>query len=133
MKYTSVIAIVALFASEASARSLNQYNQNTLAQVSSKDLDSVVNDDMFLQMTNGKVIEVKQGWTGYHPKYHEFPGTVNEFGNFMDPYERTLPERFTGDEAIDSYPVDKFTQNLIKNYAVEGVDGMKVKSPKPNG
>lgn len=64
---------------------------------------------------------------------HKFPGTVNEFGNFVDPYERTLPERFEGDSALDSYPVDKFTQNMIENYAIEGISGQKVKDPKPTG
>ena len=41
---------------------------------------------------------------------HEFPGTVNEHGNFMDPYNRVIPTRFVGDAADENaYPVDKFT------------------------
>lgn len=87
----------------------------------------------FLTLNSGRIVEVMQGWEGYKPLYKEFPGTVNMFGNFMDPYERVLPERFVGDSAETTYPVDKFTQNLIDNYALEGVDGMKVKNPKPNG
>ena len=59
---------------------------------------------------------------------HEFPGTVNDLGNFMDPYERKLPARFVGDSADESYyPVDKFTQNLIKNWAIEGKTSPKNK------
>ena len=60
------------------------------------------------------------------------PGTVNEYGNFFQPYDRSIPERFTGDVALDSYPVDKFTQNMISNYAIEGMDG-KGENPQPNG
>ena len=65
---------------------------------------------------------------------HEFPGTVNEHGNFMDPYNRVLPTRFVGDAADENaYPVDKFTQNILNKYAVEGVTGQKEKNPKPTG
>ena len=65
---------------------------------------------------------------------HEFPGNVNEHGNFMDPYNRVLPTRFVGDAADENaYPVDKFTQNILNKYAVEGVTGQKEKNPKPTG
>ena len=61
-----------------------------------------------------------------------FPGTVNEFGNYMDGYTRVTPERFVGDAADeDRPPVDKFTQRLIKDFATEGHDDKK--HPKPNG
>jgi hypothetical protein len=112
MKYTSIMALAALFGTAEGVK---------------------LESSTFLTMTNGRITEVMQGWEGYHPKMHEFPGTVNMYGNFMDAYERTLPERFTGDSADTTYPVDKFTQNMIENYALEGVDGMKVKNPKPNG
>ena len=63
-----------------------------------------------------------------------FPGTVNENGNFMSPYTRTLPARFTGNSAdADYYPTDRFTQNLLKHYAIEGVTGQKEKDPLPTG
>lgn len=116
MKYTSILALAALFGTAEGVKLENQSQTST-----------------FLTMKSGRIVEVMQGWEGYKPLYHEFPGTVNDFGNFMDPYERVLPERFVGDSADTSYPVDKFTQNLIENYALEGVDGMKVKNPKPNG
>jgi hypothetical protein len=55
----------------------------------------------------------------------------------MQPYERVLPERFVGDAAQeDVVPVDKFTQNLIENYATEGTTGASKegkKDPKPTG
>jgi hypothetical protein len=78
------------------------------------------------------------GWAGWEPKMDEFPGTVNEHGNFMDAYTRVIPDRFVGDAAMEEVPpVDKFTQNLITNYATEGFDdGSKVvseKHPKPTG
>jgi len=50
----------------------------------------------------------------------------------MQPYSREIPERFVGDAAQeDVVPVDKFTQNLIANYAKEGTTGGK--DPKPDG
>lgn len=65
----------------------------------------------------------------------DFPGTVNDQGNFMDAYERgsRIPERFVGDSADENaYPVDKFTQNLIDNYALEGHTDKK-EHPQPTG
>ena len=57
---------------------------------------------------------------------HEFPGTVNEYGNWMDPYDRKKPERFEGDSAEEGVvPVDKYTQNLLDNVAIEGKHGDK--------
>lgn len=58
----------------------------------------------------------------------DFPGTVNENGAYMDAYERgsRIPERFQGDSADEgAYPVDKFTQNLLDNYALEGQSDKK--------
>ena len=41
----------------------------------------------------------------------EFPGTVNDYGDWYNSYERQIPERFQGDAADETYyPVDKFTQ-----------------------
>ena len=68
-----------------------------------------------------------------------FPGTVNDMGEYCDKYDRVVPDRFDGDAADNIYPVDKFTQNLIANYAIEGYDGKKIdndaryKSPTING
>lgn len=53
---------------------------------------------------------------------HEFPGTVNEYGNWVDPYERVGPVIFTGDAADEGYvPLDRFTTNIIQNIADEGI------------
>jgi hypothetical protein len=58
----------------------------------------------------------------------KFPGNVNELGNWMDSYERDPPAIFSGDIAdTGAVPLDKFTQNVIDNYAVEG------KSSNPGG
>ena len=70
-----------------------------------------------------KIMEKRDDFHGWHPFMKDFPGTVNEEGNFMDAYERgsRIPERFQGDSADENaYPVDKFTQNLLDNYALEG-------------
>ena len=65
-------------------------------------------DQQMLQ--TDKILEKAQGWGGWGPHMHEFPGTVNEYGNWVDPYERKAPERFTGDAADDGYyPTDRFT------------------------
>ena len=83
-------------------------------------------DQQFLQ-TN-KILEKKENFKGWEPDMHKFPGTVNEYGNFMDGYERVNPEVFDGDAAdVGYYPLDRFTQNLIENYALEG------KSPVDEG
>jgi hypothetical protein len=90
----------------------------------------------YMNLQTDKVIESLPNWDGWHPHMHEFPGTVNEFGNYMDPYNRVLPlgQVFVGDAADEGYyPVDKFTQNMLKNYAVEGVTDPKLKNPKPTG
>ena len=81
-----------------------------------------------------KILETLPNWDGWHPEMHKFPGTVNEYGNYMDSYNRELPERFQGDAADEGIgPVDKVTQNIIANYAVEGVQGTKAKNPSPTG
>jgi hypothetical protein len=94
---------------------------------------ALFDDDSLVQ--TGKVLETTAGSNvhgGWGPEMHEFPGTQNEYGDFIQPYERVLPERFVGDAAQeDVVPVDKFTQNLIENYATEGTTGKK--DPKPTG
>ena len=67
-------------------------------------------------------MESKAKFKGYPASHEEFPGTINDFGNWMDPYERQVPEHFTGDSADANFIVDKFTQNVIKDHAIEGVN-----------
>lgn len=119
MKYT-----LALLAT-ASAYNLN--NQDLLYKATRS-----LEDSTLLQLEESKILETRGGWNGWHPHMDGFPGTVNEFGNYMDPYSRKVPERFVGDAAMEDVPpVDKFTQNLIVKYATEGHDGKD--HPKPNG
>lgn len=122
MKYT--IALL------ASAQAYNLNNQEILYQAT-----RTLEDSSLVQLEESKVLEKLPGWNGWHPEMNEFPGTVNEFGNFMDPYERKAPERFVGDAAQEGVPpVDKFTQNLIDKYATEGHTGNdKDEHPKPDG
>ena len=87
-----------------------------------------------MNLQTDRVLENKGNWDGWHPYMHDFPGTVNQHGNWMDSYSRDVPHPFVGDAAdTNYYPVDTFTQNMITNYAVEGVDGQKDKDPKPTG
>jgi hypothetical protein len=89
-------------------------------------------DDESFVMTE-KIIEKGTDFIGWHPEMHEFPGTVNEYGNFKDAYTRVKPERFDGDSAdTNYYPVDKFTQNMLNKYAVEGHTDKKG-HPQPTG
>ena len=76
-------------------------------------------EDMMVQ--TDKVIESLPSFNGWGPEMEDLPGTVNEHGSWIEPYKREVPERFQGDAADEGYPVDKFTQNIIKNYAVEVV------------
>ena len=70
-----------------------------------------------------RVEEKLPNFHGYTPDYSGFEG--NHHGDeWRDPYERVVPEMFTGDTA------DTFTAKMIKEYAIEGQDK---DSGKPNG
>jgi len=85
-------------------------------------IEKIENYDL-IQINSGKVLEIQDGFA-FAPSHHGFPGTVNENGDFMSPYSRSIPETFVGDSAQEAIPpVDKFTQNMLNNYAVEGKDG----------
>ena len=89
-----------------------------------------------MNLQTDKVLELLPNWDGWHPHMEEFPGTVNEFGNYMQPYKRVMPqgEVFVGNAADEGYyPVDGFTQNMLTKYAVEGVTDPKLKNPQPTG
>ena len=90
----------------------------------------------YMQIQTDKVLESLPNWDGWHPHMEGFPGTVNQFGNYMDSYKRVMPQGqvFVGDAADEGYyPVDKFTQNMLTKYAVEGVTDPKLKNPQPTG
>ena len=52
----------------------------------------------------------------YTPSYDKFEGNQGTFGNWREPYERVIPERFEGDTG------DTFTKKMIKEYAIESSD-----------
>lgn len=59
------------------------------------------------------------------PEFEGFPASLDGFvgnnhneGQWKDSYDRVLPGHLNDD---DGAPVDKFTANVIKNYATEGV------------
>ena len=102
-------------------------NQEKLFKINTLFDDELVQTEKILETTGGS--STNEGWG---PHLNGFPGTVNDYGNYMEPYSRVIPERFVGDAAQeDVVPVDKFTQNLIANYAKEGTTGGK--DPKPDG
>ena len=119
MKY---IALIALLGSAEAFKLSTNSNQERLYDL--------------LNVQTNKVIECLPNWDGWHPHMEVFPGTQNDFGNWVDPYKRIMPEGqvFVGNAADeDYYPVDKFTQNMLTKYAVEGVTDPKLKNPKPTG
>lgn len=84
-------------------------------------IEKIENYDL-IQLNAGKILEEQAGWE-YTAGHHGFPGTVNENGDFMSPYARAIPDRFVGDSAQEDVPpVDKFTQNILNNFAIEGKD-----------
>ena len=58
----------------------------------------------------------------------QFPGTINQNGAFKQAYVRNIPTVFTGDSADELPVVDKYTQNVVKNVAIEGVNKGKGKA-----
>ena len=72
-----------------------------------------------------KIVEKLDGFDGWGAHMHDFPGTVNQMGEWFNGYKREVPLPFkdhaTGDAHPQAIAVDKFTQNMLKNYAVEGI------------
>lgn len=130
MKYSQFVAIAALLGlvDVTSGFDVMEKNNQDKLFVQMKFLEEDDSSDEEKEEANmvqtNKILEKAQGWGGWAPHMEEFPGTQNEFGNWVDPYERKVPTIFTGDSAESATPpVDKFTQNLIKNYAFEAATG----------
>ena len=121
MKYSQYLAIAALLGlvdTSSGFEIIERNNQDKLflqmkfLEDDSDSEDESMGDDHLLQ--TDKILEKANGWGGWGPHMNEFPGNVNEFGNWVDAYDRKVPEVFTGDSAEAGVPpVDKFTQNLI--------------------
>jgi hypothetical protein len=135
MKFTSIIAATALLEASAHRLSNQQKLFNSIDFVVGTDEFDGVTDTNNVLLEESKIIETpKASWAGWHPHMNGFPGTVNQNGDFMSPYTRVVPARFVGDSADETYyPTDKFTQNLLHNYAIEGVNGQKEAEPIPTG
>ena len=74
----------------------------------------------YLQLDSSKVIEQGDDFDGWGAHMDCFPGTVNEHGDYMSAYNRTIPAYLDGNDAISGVASsDLFTQNVLKNYAVE--------------
>ena len=57
----------------------------------------------------------------------DFPGTNNQNGAFKQAYNRNVPPVFTGDSASGDV-LDQYTQKLITDHALEGVEKKKGKA-----
>merc|ERR1719265_444982 len=84
----------------------------------------MIPDDANVQLSSGKVIEQGGDWDEWGAHMHEFPGTVNDLGDFMSPYHRSLPAYYenadgtSANEAIAGVgSIDLFTANVLRNYA----------------
>lgn len=62
-------------------------------------------------------IEEKDGKVTYTPSYNKFEGNKGTFGDWREPYERKVPERFDEGDTTDT-----FTRKMIKEYAIETAD-----------
>ena len=75
-----------------------------------------------VSINNQKIVESIETFPGWGPHMEGFPGTINQYGEWFDPYNRKIPERFQGDAADeDYYPVDKYTQSMLYNHSMEAV------------
>ena len=73
-----------------------------------------------------RVEETASDFEGFPASLDGFVGNNHNDGQWKDSYERVVPGHLNDDEGV---PVDKFTANVIKNYATEGVS----KEGLPNG
>ena len=74
-----------------------------------------------------RVEETQSDFEGFPASLDGFAGNNHNEGQWKDSYDRVLPNHL--DDCDGSSPVDKFTANVIKNYATEGVS----KEGRPNG
>ena len=73
-----------------------------------------------------KVEETGDDFAGFDASRDGFIGNNHNGGQWVDAYNREIPHNFDDDQ---DHPVDMFTQNVLKNYATEGV----TKEGKPDG
>lgn len=96
----------------------------------------VQNSREYVQLDSSRVIEQGDDFNGWGANMHNFTGTVNEHGNYMDAYERVIPDYLVGNEAIAGVgSTDLFTQNVLTNFAVEDkvADPLSPDFGKPTG
>ena len=73
-----------------------------------------------------RVAETDKSFGGFEASHNGFVGNNHNGGEWMDAYSRDIPNNF---DASDDHPVDAFTQNVMQNYATEGV----TEEGKPDG
>jgi len=73
-----------------------------------------------------KVEETSGSFAGFDASRSGFIGNNHNAGEWVDAYNREIPKDFAEDQ---DHPVDMFTQNVLKNFATEGVTG----EGKPDG
>ena len=81
-------------------------------------------DKVNVMLSEEGIEEKKKDFHGYHPWYNGYEGSSHLGVEWRSPYERKIPESFTGDER------DTFTAKIIKEFALEGHDE---ETGKPNG
>ena len=73
-----------------------------------------------------KVMETADDFSGFDPSHNGFGGNNHNGGQWVDAYNREIPHNF---DTSEDHPVDMFTQNVLSNFATEGV----TKEGKPDG
>jgi len=73
-----------------------------------------------------RVEETADGFAGFDASDSGFAGNNHNNGEWKDAYSRVIPTNF---DTAEDHPVDMFTQNVLQNFATEGV----TKEGKPDG
>ena len=95
-----------------------------MSSSSGSSAEDVEEDDDYSALQIKGIEEKKEGFHGYHPWYDGYEGSTHMGVEWRSPYERKVPEAFTGEQR------DTFTAKMIEQFALEGHDA---KTGKPNG
>ena len=128
-----VIAVALLLVSSTEAISKKVRHQGAFEQSlismgmsssSGSSAEDVEEDDDYQAVQVRGIEEKKDDFHGYHPWYDGFEGSTHMNVEWRSPYERKVPEVFSGEER------DSFTSKMIAEFALEGHNE---ETGKPNG
>ena len=85
-----------------------------MSSSSGSSAEDVEEDDDYSALQIKGIEEKKEGFHGYHPWYDGYEGSTHMGVEWRSPYERKVPEAFTGEQR------DTFTAKMIEQFALEG-------------